>query len=112
MATVVDHLVQTSAIHAMNPADGSFAASGTEQVAQVFANAEAVMAAAGGSLDDVIGVEVLLSDDSLREPLNERWEVAFPDPGSRPIRHTTVLALRDPLRIQLKLTAHLAEDSA
>lgn len=111
MASVVGNLVQTSAIHAMNPRDGSFASTAGEQVAQAFENVGLVMAAAGGSMEDVIGVEVLLADGGMREMVNRYWVEVFPDSASRPVRHTHVLPLREPLLVQLKVTGMLAGDT-
>ncbi len=108
IASVVGNLVQTSAIHGMNPGDGSFGSTAEEQVAQAFENVGLVMAAAGGSMDDVAGVEVLMVNDGLREIVNRYWVEMFPDPASRPTRHSAVLPLREPLLVQLKVTGMLA----
>lgn len=110
MACAVERLLQTSAVHAMNPDDGSFATSGEHQVVQAFRNAERVLQAAGARFDDVSSVDILIADNALRDAVNTSWIEAFPDPDSRPVRHTSVQPLRPPLLIQLKLTALLSED--
>lgn len=112
LACVVGRLVQTSALHARNPEDGTFSATAPGQVAQAFKNAELVLLAAGAGFDDVASVDVLIADETIRSSVNTFWVEAFPDPSSRPTRHTTVVQLRSPLLVQLKLTAYLAEDPA
>lgn len=57
------------------------------QCAALFAAMADLMAAAGGSLDDVIHVAVKLGDPADRDTLNRHWLLAFPDPASRPARH-------------------------
>lgn len=112
LACVVDRLLVSSALHAMRPADGGFAETSAEQVAQVFENARLVLEAAGADFDDVVAMDVLIQDDRTRAEVNELWVAAFPDPACRPVRHTIVAPLREPLLVQLKLTAHLREEIA
>ena len=45
------------------------------------------MAAAGGSLDQVVGVTVFVAVPEAHAAVNEEWVRAFPDPMSRPARH-------------------------
>src|SRR6202008_613919 len=69
-----------------------------------------VMAAAGGSPDDIVKMTVWITDRSLREIMNRHWVVMFPDASSRPARHT--LTSRDftaPMQIQCDLMAVLGE---
>lgn len=62
------------------------------QCANVFAHVRELMAAAGGSTDDVLKLTVHLADPGDREALNREWLAMFPDPGRRPARQ--VLAAR------------------
>ena len=57
------------------------------QCVAMFATMTEIMAAAGGSLDDVIHVAIKLADPADRAALNRQWLLAFPDTGSRPARH-------------------------
>ncbi|RII42506.1 RidA family protein [Galactobacter valiniphilus] len=57
-----------------------------EQLANVFAHARSVLAAAGGSLDDVAKMTFWLADYRDRNELNRLWLEAFPDAASRPAR--------------------------
>ena len=97
---------------------GPFVVSGTgkvpadldEQCRLMFENVRRVMAAAGGSPDDIVKMTVWITDRSLREIMNRHWVAMFPDPQSRPARHT--LTSRDfaaPMQIQCDLMAVLDE---
>src|SRR5437870_5376145 len=81
-----------------------------EQCRLMFENVRRVMAAAGGSPDDIVKMTVWITDRSLREIMNRHWVVMFPDAHSRPARHT--LTSRDftaPMQIQCDLMAVLGE---
>ena len=88
MASRVGPLVTTSAVHGVDPATGELAPDPATQIAQVFANLEAVLAAAGGGLDDVAQVLVTLTDKAHRPLVNDVWVARFPDEASRPARNT------------------------
>src|SRR5258708_12385822 len=60
------------------------------QCANMFDLAAKILEAAGASLDDVIKVTVFLKPDLSRDALNSQWLRHFPDPHSRPLRHTPI----------------------
>jgi len=81
-----------------------------QQCRLMFENVRRVMAAAGGTPEDIVKMNVWITDRSLREIMNRHWVAMFPDPGSRPARHT--LTSRDfspPMQIQCDLMAVLGE---
>ena len=81
-----------------------------EQCRLMFENVRRVMAAAGGSPDDIIKMTVWITDRSLRPILNKHWIEIFPDPHSRPARHTVTSAdFTAPMQIQCDLMAVLDE---
>src|ERR671910_437021 len=48
--------------------------------------------AAGGTVDDIIKVNFWMKDPATgRKALNGKWSAMFPDPESRPARHTLAL---------------------
>lgn len=57
-----------------------------EQLANVFAHVRGLLAAAGGSLDDVLSMTFVLVEYRDRAALNREWVAAFPDAGRRPAR--------------------------
>ena len=64
----------------------------------MFANVRRVMDAAGGSADDIIKMNVWITDRALRPIINKYWVEMFPDPHSRPARHTHRPAATSPRR--------------
>ena len=102
--------VVTGAISGTDPATGKVPEDLDQQCRQMFDNVRRVITTAGGTPDDIIKMTVWITDRSLREIMNRHWVVMFPDPQSRPARHT--LTSRDftaPMQIQCDLMAVLGE---
>ncbi len=101
----------TGAISGTDPSTGEVPADLDRQCALMFANVREILKAAGGSPEDIIKMTVWMRERSLRETLNRHWILMFPDPGSRPARHTmTSHDLTPPIEIQCDFLAVLAED--
>ena len=80
------------------------------QCAQAFTNLRALMAAAGGSTEQIIKLTVWLKDRALRPHVNKFWLETFPDPHSRPARHTfSAPDLPEPQMVQLEVMAVLSD---
>jgi 2-iminobutanoate/2-iminopropanoate deaminase len=76
----------------------------------MFENVRRIMAAAGGSSDDIVKMTVWIADRGLREILNRHWVAMFPDPHSRPARHTlTSHDLAAPVQVQCDILAVTGE---
>ena len=102
--------VTTGAISGVDPATGKPSPDLDAQCRQMFENVRRVMAAAGGSPEDIVKMTVWITDRSLRETMNRYWVEMFPDPESRPARHTvTSTDLTPPLQIQCDLLAVVDE---
>ena len=98
--------VVSGAISGTDPETGKVPADLDEQCRLMFENVRRVMAAAGGSADDIVKMTVWITDRSLREIMNRHWVVMFPDPHSRPARHTlTSHDFTAPMQIQCDLMA-------
>ncbi len=80
-------IVVTGGLSGKDPVTGDMPASLDEQCRNVFQHMRAVMAAAGGSIDDIVKVEVWLLNLSDKAALNREWVAMFPDPEARPTRH-------------------------
>ena len=79
-----------------------------EQVANVFAHIRHDVEAAGGSVDDIIKINFWVKDPlSQRAALNTEWVKMFPDPESRPARHTLALPADSRALVQADFTAVL-----
>jgi enamine deaminase RidA (YjgF/YER057c/UK114 family) len=72
----------------MDPATGRLPDELQDQVRLMFNNLTRILAAAGGSLDDVARVTVFVKTAEARPAVNVEWVKRFPDPASRPARHT------------------------
>jgi 2-iminobutanoate/2-iminopropanoate deaminase len=105
MGSRVGSVVFSSGIMGADPASGQLPEDGREQVRLVFRNLRTFLEAAGVSDDDVVRMTVYLSSDELRSAVNDEWLVMFPDPDSRPARHTLVHELRGRMRVQLEVVA-------
>lgn len=79
-----------------------------EQTRQALTNCEAILAAAGGTLDDVVEVGILLTDPTDFAGMNEEYARWFPsDP---PARYAAKLGAEIPgLRVSIRMTASLAD---
>lgn len=101
----------TGAISGSDPQSGQVPADLDAQCRQMFDNVRRVMDTAGGTPDDIIKMNVWITDRALRPILNKHWVEMFPDPHSRPARHTLTSAdFNPPMQIQCDLMAVLAED--
>ena len=102
--------VVSGAISGTDPETGKVPADLDDQSRLMFENVRRVMAAAGGSPDDIVKMNVWISDRNLRETMNRHWVEMFPDPHSRPARHTIAQPdLAPPMQIQCDLLAVIGE---
>ena len=80
------------------------------QCAAMFANVRRLIEAAGGTPDDIVKMTVWIADRALRPTLNKYWTQMFPDPHSRPARHTVASAdLTPPMQVQCDLLAVIGD---
>jgi enamine deaminase RidA (YjgF/YER057c/UK114 family) len=101
-------MVMSSVIGGTKPGVRELPASLEEQVANVFAHIRHDIEAAGGSVDDIIKINFWVKDPvSQRAALNTEWVKMFPDPESRPARHTLVLPADSRALVQAEFTAVL-----
>jgi enamine deaminase RidA (YjgF/YER057c/UK114 family) len=81
-----------------------------EQTALMFDNVRTLLELAGGGLDDVAHVTLLLRDYADRAVLDRHWRAAFPDPSNQPARYEMTLGLPgDAMRVQAHVIAVLPE---
>lgn len=102
--------VVSGAISGADPATGKVADDLDAQCRQMFQNVRRVVEAAGGSPDDIVKMNVWITDRALRPVLNKYWIEMFPDAASRPARHTIASGdFSPPMQIQCDLMAVIAE---
>jgi 2-iminobutanoate/2-iminopropanoate deaminase len=78
----------TSGVSGKAPWTGKYPEGIDAQCEQMFATLRQILEIAGGSPEDVVKINVWLKDRSQRANLNKGWLEMFPDPHSRPARHT------------------------
>ena len=103
-------LVLTGIINGLDPARPKEPGTLDEQCALMFSRIADVMAAAGGSIDDIVKVNIAVADLAEREPINREWVRMFPDPATRPVRQTVQASLDRGKLIQCDLMAWLGEE--
>jgi 2-iminobutanoate/2-iminopropanoate deaminase len=88
MGCIIGPFMMSSGIFGMEPETRKTPDDVQGQCKLMFANIRRVMAAAGGSVDDIIKVVIWAKDKSFKEAVNKEWIAMFPDEHSRPARHT------------------------
>jgi 2-iminobutanoate/2-iminopropanoate deaminase len=109
MGSVIGNLMMTSGIFGMDPETRKVPDDIGEQCRLMFANVRRVMAAAGGSPDDIVKLVVWAKDKSFKDAMNKEWLGMFPDEHSRPARHTMMYSgFSGNVLIQCEIVAVLA----
>ena len=108
----VGNIVMTGGVYGMDPDTGQMAEGGLDaQAKMMFVQLRRILEAAGASLDDVVKMTFYLREHSARSAVNPVWLEAFPDPASRPARHTLINAhLPDPVMLQCEAMAVIDHD--
>lgn len=97
-------LLVTGGVSGRDPKTGEIPKDVADEVTQAFANLRAILDEAECTEQSVAKVTVYTTDRSIREHVNREWVAMFPDPESRPARHTLVHQLPG-MRIQLECLA-------
>jgi len=103
----VGNLLVTGAVHGGGTSDdpADFPADFGTQCATMFARVAEIVAAAGGSPDDIAKFSVRIADAADRAELNAQWLDRFPDAESRPARQVSVGTTRPHIRVQCEVIA-------
>jgi 2-iminobutanoate/2-iminopropanoate deaminase len=87
-ASRIANVVMTGAVYGRDPgASNAIPEGDARQVALMFANLAALLAAAGAKPEHVIKLSISAKDLGIREAINVEWLKMFPDAASRPARH-------------------------
>jgi 2-iminobutanoate/2-iminopropanoate deaminase len=87
-ASRVDNVVVTGGIYGLDPTTGKLPDEVGKQSELMFAHLRRILHAAGATLDDVVKMTFWVKTPEARPLINLGWLAAFPDPDSRPARHT------------------------
>ena len=84
----IGNIVATGGVSGTDTTTGKVPEDVAAQCANMFANLQKVLAAAGATPEDVIRVTVWIRRPEVRAEVNKEWVAMFPNPHSRPARHT------------------------
>jgi 2-iminobutanoate/2-iminopropanoate deaminase len=107
-ASRIGNLIASGGIAGIDTTTGKIAGNLEAQVAAMFANVRRIVEAGGGSTENIIKVTIWVGDRAARAIIDPHWIKMFPDPKSRPARHTLVYQLPDPMLVQCEFLAVLA----
>ena len=88
LASTIGNILVSGGIPGRDPATEQLGPDLESQCALMFGNVEHLMNTIRASTDDIIKMTVWLKDIANKAPLNAEWCRIFPDPDSRPARHT------------------------
>ena len=91
-ASLLGNLLMSSIISGRDPDTATMPPELDVQVVNIFKQIRLCVEAAGGTPDDILKVNFWMKDPATgRKALNGEWSKMFPDPESRPARHTLAL---------------------
>ena len=76
-----------------------------EQISLVFEYVEKIISEAGGTVQDIIKMDLYFRDKNDRSLVNPEWERMFPNPNKRPARHAQIGDLPENCCLQVTITA-------
>ena len=107
-ASRVGNIVMSSVIGGSNSGTRELPPTLEAQVANVFGYIRSAVEAAGGRTEHIVKINFFVKDPtSQREALNAEWVKMFPDPNSRPARHTQALPADSRALVQADFVAVL-----
>ena len=104
-AAVHKGILISSVISGKSVVTGSYSKNKVEQVSLVFEYIKKIVIEAGGTVQDIIKMDLYFSDKSDRSIVNPEWVKMFPDPNKRPARHAQIAELPKDCCLQVTLTA-------
>jgi enamine deaminase RidA (YjgF/YER057c/UK114 family) len=107
VATRIGPLLVSSVIPPFDPYTRVLPEGIDAQVANLFERAGAILEAAGACWDDVAKMTFYVADIAYRDAIDGPWVTRFPDPGSRPARHTQLVQMGSPALINCDLLAYV-----
>ncbi len=90
VASQIGSFLVTSGIFGKDASTGIIPPGIEDQCLQMFANIRLILAAAGGTSEDIIKMAIWVKDKTLRQYINIEWLKMFPAEHSRPARHISL----------------------
>lgn len=103
----IDNMLYSGVLYGRDPQTRLVPADLDEQCALMFRHVVTLVTAAGGSPDDIIKITLWMADKHQRTVVNRHWEALFPDPKTRPARHTLPGVFEGTMLIQCDFVAVL-----
>lgn len=100
-------LVASGGLAGLDRSTGNLADGIEQQLRCLFDNIEATIAAAGGSVADIVKITFYTADRSTRSVINDHWLAMFPDDDHRPARHTVARELAGGMLVQAEFVAYV-----
>jgi enamine deaminase RidA (YjgF/YER057c/UK114 family) len=105
VASRIGSVLMSGVVTGRDARAGSMPATIEAQCAQMFRTVNDIVEAAGGTPANILKMTIWLRDAGNREALNQEWVKMFPDPESRPARHTFPLTGAGDALVQCDVTA-------
>ena len=106
--TRIGPLLVSSIVAPFDPGTRKTPAEGIDQVRNLFTHMGNILAEGGATWDDVAKITFFVTDIKLRGVINGPWAEHFPDPASRPSRHTLVVP-GEGVRVTSELLAYVGD---
>jgi len=108
-ASRVGNLLMSGVILGRDADSGEVPTTVGGQCTLMFKHMREIVEAAGGTTEQIAKVTIWLKDPSNRDAVNAEWIKMFPDPESRPARHTFPDAQDWPYLVSCDFTAFIDE---
>src|SRR5688500_18131172 len=110
MGAKVGNILYSSAIGGAAPDTGVVPEDIETQCDNAFLTLRNLLEKAGGTIDDVVRINVFMKDEANRAKINKPWLEMFPDEDNRPARHQIVIPnMPEPYDVQIEVIAVLQE---
>jgi len=105
-ASRIGDIMMTSVISGVDPGTRNLPADLAGQIVNIFIHIRNAVEAAGGTPENIIKINFWMKDPTTgRGALNDEWVKMFPDPASRPARHTLALGAGSAALVTCDFTA-------
>ena len=104
-AAIHGGILISSVISGKSSVTDAYSKDKTEQISLVFKYIEKIISEAGGSVQNIIKMDLYFRDKNDRSLVNPEWERMFPDPKKRPARHAQIGDLPENCCLQVTITA-------
>ena len=91
-ASRIGPILASSVIAAFNPGERVLPEGVDAQIANIFHHVGEMLTAAGADWRHIVKMTFFVADIKTRDAINAPWAERFPDPNSRPARHTQITA--------------------